>query len=287
MLKNHPQESSTIWLNDEYVLYKDANIRLMTHSLSYATSLFEGIRSYNGRIFKLHEHLVRLERSISIMGWDVEIDYKKTEDRIHKLLEDNGIQSGYIKVLLYLGDGSTGYMGTNCKVNFLISCYAFDEPFNKPIALEIANFKKPEPESFPYKLKGSAGYLLSYLSFNSKSASADDVLFLTKDELVSECSGSNIFFKVDNEWLTPETEVCLDGITAKFIVDEASEALDIKIRYSRISLDMVKKATSAFTCGTAVGVVPISSIEGIKDNYDIFDNELKKIIEYYEVKKQC
>lgn len=285
MLKNHPQESSTIWLNDKYILYKDATTRLMTHSLCYATSIFEGIRSYDGRIFKLYEHVIRLERSASIMGWEVNIDYKAIENRIYNLLEKNKIQNGYIKILLFLGDGSTGYMGIGCNINFLISCYSFDEPFKKPITLEIANFKKPSKDAYPYKLKGSGGYLLSYLSFNCKNSNADDVLFLTTDDFVSECSGANIFFKVSGEWLTPETDICLDGITAKFIVEEASEALGIKISYARINVETMKRATSAFICGTAVGIVPISNINMTKYNYDIMDDDIDKIIKYYEFKK--
>lgn len=279
---NLPSEHDIIWYDGDYIKYSSANIPTLTHSLGYATSIFEGIRAYNGKPFKLHEHLVRLQRSSDLMGWNESIDESEISTIVNRLILENSLDNAYIKIILFLDDGSVGYMANNCKVKMAISCFNFTEPYSEAITIEIANIRKPPSTTYPYKLKGSASYIHSYLAFNKKGKSSDDVIFLTEDGYICECSGSNVFFKIGTEWLTPKPEHCLDGITAKHIVDEVPNNLGINVRYENIHITDLVKSTSSFTCGTAVGIVKIKEVLGIKYFKDRDgDREIEKIISLY------
>lgn len=281
-MKNHPSSESIIWLDGVYIKYDKATVGSLSHSLSYATGIFEGVRSFEGKVLKLSEHLSRFERSIQIMGWNKKINHDEFYQIVKSLISANSLKNAYIKILAFLDDASGGYAGKDCKIKMLVACWEFKDPFDRPIKLGISAFRKPHPSSFPYKLKGSAGYLLSYLSIKDKGHDFDDVLFLDGEEKVSECSGSNVFFKINGEWLTPEPSNCLDGITARFIVDDLSKRIAVKARYASIAFSQLKHADAAFTCGTAVGIVPINYIDGIGNIYSSTDIEVNRLIKAYQ-----
>lgn len=252
------------WLDGEYLQHDQITLSPITHSLSYASSVYEGMRSYGGKIFKCEEHLQRLQQSAHLFKHDLHYTNATLTDACNELLARNGLLDAYIKIIVFYDQADVSFMGRGCRSRVVIFVLPFaPTAATTPYRLTTASWRRAPANCHPYQAKTSSTYALSFLSFRDKGEAFNDVLFLSTTDTVCESSGSNIFFVKGNQLITPTTEMALAGITRRVIIDELSPALDLQVIQRDISSSELGQFDGAFLCGTAMEITEISCIDGV------------------------
>ncbi|NBA93561.1 aminotransferase class IV [Pseudomonas sp. R5(2019)] len=252
------------WLDGQYLQTDQITFSPVTHSLSYASSVYEGMRSYGARIFKCEEHLQRLQRSAQVFKHELHYSNATLTDACNELLARNGLVDAYIKIVVFYDDADVSFMGRGCRSKVAIFVLPFaPKSATTPYRLTMANWRRAPAHCHPYQAKNSSTYALSFLSFRDKGDAFDDVLFLSTTDTVCESSGSNVFFVKGNQLITPTTEMALAGITRRVIIDELSHTLDLQIVQRDISSSELGHFDGAFLCGTAMEITEVSRIDDV------------------------
>jgi len=274
-----------IWLNGQLIDWKKANIHVLNHGLHYASSVFEGERAYNGKVFKSKEHTERLFNAAKTM--DMIIPYT-VDDILHakeELLRSNSLSDAYVRPIVWRGSEMMAVSAQTTKINVSIASWAWPSYFDpdqkmKGIKLDIAKWRRPDPATAPVHVKAAGLYMICTLSKHEAEAKGySDALMLDWRGQVAEATGANIFFKMpDGNLHTPKADCFLDGITRKTVIFLASE-LGIKTIERVIMPEEMKEAEECFLTGTAAEVTPVSSIG---DVYEFTPGEISfKLIESY------
>ena len=274
-----------IWLNGQLIDWKKANIHVLNHGLHYASSVFEGERAYNGKVFKSKEHTERLFNAAKTM--DMIIPYT-VDDILHakeELLRSNSLSDAYVRPIVWRGSEMMAVSAQTTKINVSIASWAWPSYFDpdqkmKGIKLDIAKWRRPDPATAPVHVKAAGLYMICTLSKHEAEAKGySDALMLDWRGQVAEATGANIFFKMpDGNLHTPKADCFLDGITRKTVIFLASE-LGIKTIERVIMPEEMKEAEECFLTGTAAEVTPVSSIG---DVYKFTPGEISfKLIESY------
>ena len=274
-----------IWLNGQLIDWKKANIHVLNHGLHYASSVFEGERAYNGKVFKSKEHTERLFNAAKTM--DMIIPYT-VDDILHakeELLRSNSLSDAYVRPIVWRGSEMMAVSAQTTKINVSIASWAWPSYFDpdqkmKGIKLDIAKWRRPDPATAPVHVKAAGLYMICTLSKHDAEAKGySDALMLDWRGQVAEATGANIFFKMpDGNLHTPKADCFLDGITRKTVIFLASE-LGIKTIERVIMPEEMKEAEECFLTGTAAEVTPVSSIG---DVYKFIPGEVSfKLIESY------
>ena len=274
-----------IWLNGQLIDWKKANIHVLNHGLHYASSVFEGERAYNGKVFKSKEHTERLFNAAKTM--DMIIPYT-VDDILHakeELLRSNSLSDAYVRPIVWRGSEMMAVSAQTTKINVSIASWAWPSYFDpdqkmKGIKLDIAKWRRPDPATAPVHVKAAGLYMICTLSKHEAEAKGySDALMLDWRGQVAEATGANIFFKMpDGNLHTPKADCFLDGITRKTVIFLASE-LGIKTIERVIMPEEMKEAEECFLTGTAAEVTPVSSIGDI---YEFTPGEISfNLIESY------
>ena len=256
--------SDMSWADGRFVRHDEMTLSPATHSLSYGSSVFEGIRSYGGNIFKLDDHLDRLRRSADVFGHTVPYSNADLADACYELLRVNELSDAYLKCLVFYDDSDVSFRAQGCSSRVVV--FALPFPANSAPAnyrLATATWRRAPASCHPYQAKTSSTYALSYLSYRQKADGYDDVIFLSTTGTVCESSGSNVFFIKGDALLTPTTELALAGITRKVIIDELSPRLGVSVTERNISYAELESFDGAFLCGTAMEITRIACIDEI------------------------
>jgi branched-chain amino acid aminotransferase len=261
-----------IWLDGHRVPWAEAQVHVLTHTLHYGLGVFEGIRCYetvDGRsaIFRLTEHIDRLFESAHIVMLDIPYTRQQLIDETVALLEANEMRGGYIRHLVFLGDGKMGLHPGGCPVRVAIAAwpwgaYLGDEGMEKGIRVKVSSFVRPHVNSQMTKSKTVGNYVNSILAKREAvSLGFDEALLLDPEGYVSEASGENIFI-VKNGLIktTPLTSV-LKGITRDCVLTIAREQ-GYRIVEERFTRDELYVADEAFFSGTAAEITPIREVDG-------------------------
>lgn len=270
------KKSGTIWVNDEMIEWGDAQTHLLTHGLHYGTGAFEGIRSYNGKIFKGDEHFDRLKFSAKHLGIEICHSNEKLLDISYQLLSLNNIKNAYIRPLIYKGPETTRLNG-KCSDNIIIAAWElknyFDETkFNKGIKVTFSKYTKLSEKYAPVGTKISGLYVLNLLAKNDIPSDCDDAIILDENGNVTECTTSNLFIVKDGILKTPSITCFLNGITRQTIIELAIQN-NIPHEEKTISVNELMNADEIFIVGTAIEIMPISSIDN--KNFQIGDTTKK------------
>ena len=274
-----------IWLNGQLIDWKKANIHVLNHGLHYASSVFEGERAYNGKVFKSKEHTERLFNAAKTM--DMKIPYT-IDDILHakdELLRSNSLSDAYVRPIVWRGSEMMAVSAQTTKINVSIASWAWPSYFDpdqkmQGIKLDIAKWRRPDPATAPVHVKAAGLYMICTLSKHEAEAKGySDALMLDWRGQVAEATGANVFFKMpDGNLHTPKADCFLDGITRKTVIFLASE-LGIKTIERVIMPEEMKEAEECFLTGTAAEVTPVSSIG---DVYEFTPGEISfKLIESY------
>ncbi|MGD9637976.1 MAG: branched-chain amino acid aminotransferase [Alphaproteobacteria bacterium] len=261
------QMDGYIWVDGKFVPWKEANIHFLTHGLHYGSCVFEGIRAYNGKGFKLTEHNKRLLKSAKIM--DIRADYSVEElDKIVvDVLSKNNLKDAYIRPAFWLGSETMGIFSRNSKVHLAVAAWEWpsyfgDEALNKGISLCWSDWLRPHPKTEPTEAKASGLYMTSIISKNKAvDKGFDDALMKDYRGYIAESTGSNVFFIIDGEVYTPEADCFLNGITRQTVL-EVAEKNGYKVHVAHLDPeDTLARAQEVFVTGTAAEITPVGKIE--------------------------
>ena len=269
------QRSGKIWFNNELCEWQDARVHIISHGMHYASLVFEGLRVYNTKIFKLQEHTDRLFKSAKILDMKIPYSYDEIIDATKKLVSEQDIQNGYVRPFVWRGSEMMGVSAQNTRINVAIAIWDWPTYFDaelklKGIKLNISKWQRPPQNSSPWESKAAGLYMICTLSkHQAEKDGYTDSLMLDHEGNVAEATSANIFFKdKNNELHTPIPDSFLDGITRKTVIDLA-KSKNIKINERKISPNELSSFKGCFITGTAAEITPVGNI--LDNKFEVCD----------------
>jgi branched-chain amino acid aminotransferase len=265
------ESTEKIWLDGELVPWNEAKVHVLTHGLHYGSGVFEGIRAYETTrgpaIFRLGDHIDRLFRSAKIFLIDIPFTRDQLVAATKETVRVNGVQSCYIRPIVFLGYGEMGLNPLSCEVQVSIAVwpwgtYLGDEGVRNGIRLMVSSWKRHDPNIMPPAAKGTGMYINSSMAkVEAIKSGYDEAVMLSGHGHVSECTGENIFIVKDGTIITPPVSAgALQGITQDSIKTIARD-LGIGYEVGHILRSDLYTADEAFLSGTAAEIVPIRSVD--------------------------
>ena len=269
------QRSGKIWFNNELCEWQDARVHIISHGMHYASLVFEGLRVYDTKIFKLKEHTERLFNSAKILDMKIPYSFDEIIEATKKLVSDQSIENGYIRPFVWRGSEMMGVSAQNTKINVAIAIWDWPTYFNpelklKGIKLNISKWQRPPQNSSPWESKAAGLYMICTLSkHQAEKDGYTDSLMLDHEGNIAEATSANIFFKdKNNELHTPIPDSFLDGITRKTVIDLA-KSKNIKINERKISPNEISNFKGCFITGTAAEITPVGNI--LDNKFEVCD----------------
>ncbi len=260
------QRDGFIWLDGEFVDWRDAKLHVITHGLHYGSAVFEGIRAYQGKIFKLQEHLERLEASAKLLDYEMPFSLDVMTKACEESVTRNNLTDAYIRPIAWRGPEAMGIAAQATKVHVSVAAWQWGNYFDNKfegITMKTTKWRRPSAESAPVKSKAAGLYMICTLAkHETERMGFDDALMLDYRGYVTEATGANIFFVVDGKLLTPIVDCVLDGITRRTAMDIAKKN-GIEVVETRIMPDDIKKADEVFLTGTAAEITPVRQIDDV------------------------
>lgn len=259
------QRDGFIWYNGEFVPAREAKFHFLTHGLHYASCVFEGLRAYNGKPFKLTEHNQRLIRSAEILDMKLPYDAATLDAACMELMAKNNMPNAYLRPAAWRGPEMMGIAGTGAKIHVAIAAwqwgkYYSPELLEKGISLIQSKWAKPAPNTAPTEAKAAGLYMIGTLARHEADAAGyNDALMLDYRGYVAESSGANLFMVKDGVLYTPIADCFLNGITRQAVIALAKET-GINIQEKHISVEELMGADEVFLTGTAAEVTPVGKI---------------------------
>lgn len=260
-----------VWWNGTLVPWSQANVHVATHALHYASSVFEGIRSYptpkGPAVFQLGPHVRRMLDSCRIVNLPLAYDEAQLSKAILDTVRANGHASSYIRPLAFRGYGQLGVDPTHCPVDVAVITIEHGAHFGAD-ALEngidmcVSSWRRLAPDTLPALAKSAANYLNSQLVILEARANGfTDGLALDAAGFVSEGSGANVFLAVRGELLTPDLgSSVLQGVTRACVMQLARDA-GLEVKETHIPRELLYVADEIFITGTAAEITPVRSVD--------------------------
>lgn len=280
-----------IWFDGQILMWEEAHISAMTHSLHYGSTVFEGIRVYEGVPFKLREHHERLCNSAKLMGYTIPYSAEQLDKATEQLIEKEQIKYGYIRSFAWRGSETMLIDGEGCKIHTAIGAWdsfntrnenARNDIRNAGALVGISKWRKPPAQCYPFAAKAAGCYMMPTLIKNEAKANGyDDALVLDSQGFITEGTVANFFIIKGDRLLTPIADCFLNGITRQ-VVMQIAPTIGLKAEEVRLKVEDLA-ADAAFFTGTAVGIMPIREIvsQGDNYNYDINNKYLINLSEEY------
>jgi len=262
----YDKRDGKIWYNNELVNWQEVKFHVLNHGLHYGSCVFEGLRVYEGEIFKLNEHTDRLYHSASRM--DIKIPFTKEEinNATKKIVSVQSVKNGYIRPFVWRGSEMMAVSAQDTKIHVAIATWEWGTYFDpklksEGIKLNISKWRRPAPDTIPWDTKASGLYMICTLSkHEAEKLGYTDSLMLDHEGNIAEATGANIFFKDHKgELHTPIPDSFLDGITRRTVIGIA-KSKNIKVNERKISPKELKDFEGCFLTGTAAEITPVSQI---------------------------
>ena len=254
-----------IWFNGEFVAWEDANVHVLTHGLHYASSVFEGERAYEGKIFKLREHTERLFYSADVLGFKIPYSVEEIDQACVDTLAKQGLSNAYVRPVAWRGSEMMGVSAQANKINVAIAVWDWPSYFDpeeklKGIRLDMAEYRRPDPKTIPCFSKAAGLYMICTLSKHAaESKGYADALMLDWRGQVAEATGANVFFVKNGIIHTPTPDCFLDGITRRSVMELARKR-GYELVERAIMPEEMEGFEECFLTGTAAEVTPVSEI---------------------------
>jgi branched-chain amino acid aminotransferase len=255
----------SIWFDGELIAWKDANIHVLSHALHYASSVFEGERVYDGRIFKLTEHTERLHNSAEMLGFSIPWTTEQIDEACRQVVAAQGLKDAYVRPVAWRGSEMMGVSAQNTKIHLAIAAWEWPAYFApearmKGIRMQWSKWRRPDPRTIPAKSKAAGLYMICTLSKHAAEADGyNDALMMDWRGRIAEATGANIFLNIGGKLHTPTPDCFLDGITRRTTIALA-KARQIEVIERAIMPEELAQASEVFLTGTAVEVTPVSEI---------------------------
>ena len=260
-------KDAKIYIDGKFYSEANAKISIFDHGLLYGDGIFEGIRFYNGRVFRLEEHLARLWDSARSICLEIPMSMRGMTEAVLETIRQNHLRDGYIRLLVTRGIGNLGLNPTQCKYPSVIIIAAtialYHESFyRKGLTIVTCATRRSNPAALNPAVK-SLNYLNNVMArIEANLAGADEALMLNDAGNVAECTADNVFIIKRGQIFTPPiTAGALRGITRGIVFEIAGE-LGIKISEIDITRHDVFVADECFLTGTAAEIVPVVKADG-------------------------
>ncbi|MGI9392067.1 MAG: branched-chain amino acid aminotransferase [Parvibaculales bacterium] len=284
MTSSFDQRDGYIWMDGETIPWRDAKLHVLSHALHYASAVFEGVRSYNGHIFKLSEHIERLFFSAETLQMKVPYSPQQLEAACKEILKTQKLDDGYLRPIIWRGSEMLGVSAQKNKIHVAIAAWEWPSYFDpeqkmKGVRLSMAQYRRPSPETAPCHGKAAGLYMICTIEKHRAEAEGyADALMLDYRGYIAETTGANVFF-IDEKGVihTPIPDCFLDGITRRAVI-ELARAAGIVVTERVIMPDEMGKFEQCFITGTAAEVTPVSEIG--EHRFQIGDIT-KKLMEKY------
>ena len=269
----YDKRDGKIWYNNELVDWNNVKIHVLNHGLHYASCVFEGLRVYDGEIFKLDEHTSRFFYSAKRMGIEIPFSENEINKASKQIVKTQDVKNGYVRPVAWRGSEMMAISAQQTKIHVAIATWEWGSYFDpnlklKGIKLNISKWRRPAPNTIPWDTKASGLYMICTLSkHEAEKDGFTDSLMLDHEGNIAEATGANIFFKDKNGNLhTPIPDSFLDGITRRTVI-EIAKSKNIKVKERKISPNELENFEGCFLTGTAAEVTPVSQIQSF--NYKV------------------
>ena len=264
-------DSQYVWSDGEIVPADEAKVSFFAHALHYGTSVFEGIRCYDGErgraVFRLPEHLQRLRRSAEAYFMQYDWTDDQLSDAVAELIRRHPSRECYIRPVVLTGEGRMGVRPRDCDINVLITvwtwgAYLGEDALENGITAKVVNQRKFSPRALDPTVKAAGHYLNSVLATKeAESGGYQEAILLNPAGRLAEGSGENIFLvKDDRLYTNPAEESLLLGVTRDSIMQIAA-GMDLPVEVHPLTTDDLFSADEAFMTGTAAEVTPIREVD--------------------------
>jgi branched-chain amino acid aminotransferase len=272
-----------IWMDGKLVDWRSANVHILTHAMHYASSVFEGERCYNGKIFKSTEHSERLRMSGELLDMPLPYSVEEINAAKEATLKANNLTDAYIRAIAWRGVGED--MGVAAKRNPIRMAVAvwtwgnyYGDAKMKGAKLDIAKWKRPSPETIPHAAKAAGLYMIATMSKHAAEAKGcSDAMMFDYRGYVAEATGANIFFVKDGEVHTPKPDAFLNGITRQTVISMLKD-MQIKVHERHIMPEELEGFEQCWLTGTAAEVTPVGQIGTY--NFEVGDLTKRVATEY-------
>ena len=259
------QHDGFIWMDGGLVAWKEAKLHVLSHGLHYASCVFEGERAYGGRIFKSRQHAERFRESAKILDFEIPFSVDAIEAAKRQVVEANGFQDCYVRPVAWRGSEMMAVAAQQATIHVAIATWDWPSMFDtnekmKGIKVDIAEYRRPDPQTAPCQSKASGLYMICTISkHRAERRGYADALMLDWQGRGAECTGANVFFTRDGVLHTPIADCFLDGITRRTVIDLAKRrGFDVVER--RILPEELSTFNECFICGTGAEVTPVSEV---------------------------
>lgn len=259
-----------IWLDGQWVEWRDAKVHVLTHTLHYGLGVFEGIRAYHATqgtaIFRMQEHTDRLFRSAHIMNMKMPFTKDEINQAQRAALTNNKLDSAYIRTMCFYGSEGMGLRADNLKVHVMVAAWSWGaylgaDSIEKGIRIRTSSYTRNHHNSTMCKAKANGNYINSILALQEALATGyDEALMLDHEGFAAEGSAENLFVVRDGKIYTPETTSALEGITRDTVIKIARDQ-GYEVTEKRITRDEIYVADEAFFTGSAAEVTPIRELD--------------------------
>lgn len=265
MAGGYDDKDGVIWLDGELVDWRGAQVHLLTHAIHYASSVFEGERAYNGKIFKSREHSERLLASGDYIDMPIPYTVDEIEAAKKAALEANGLSDAYVRAVAWRGAGEDmGVAAARNKVRLAVAVWEWGNYYGdakyKGAKLDISKWKRPSPETIPCFAKAAGLYMICTMSKHAAEAKGcSDALMMDYRGYIAEATGANVFFVKDGEVHTPKPDCFLNGITRQTVIQMLTDR-QIKVVERHIEPAEMESFEQCWLTGTAAEVTPVGQI---------------------------
>ena len=260
-----------IWMDGEFVDWREAKVHVLTHTLHYGVGVFEGVRAYatekGPAIFRLNRHTERLLQSAKIMGMNIPFSVEEINKAQLEIVAKNELKSAYLRPMAFYGSEAMGLHAKGLKVHLSVAAwewgaYLGDEALKNGIRVKTSSFNRHHVNSTMAKAKTNGHYTNSIMALQeAENAGYDEALMLDTNGYVAEGSGENIFIVRRGKVYTPSLTSALEGITRDTIVELLKDDMGLEVIEKQITRDEIYTADEAFFTGTAAEVTPIASLD--------------------------
>ncbi len=265
MTAAYDDRDGKIWMDGKLVDWRDANVHILTHAMHYASSVFEGERCYEGKIFLSEKHSERLHASAKHLDFEIPYSVAQIEAAKRAALDANGLTDAYVRPVAWRGSGTDmGVAATANPVHLAIAVWEwgayYGDAKTKGAKLDIAKWKRPSPECAPSQAKAAGLYMIATLSKHAAEAKGcSDALMFDYRGYVAEATGANMFFVKDGEVHTPTPDAFLNGLTRQTVIGML-EKKGINVIERHIMPEELESFEQCWLTGSAAEVTPVGQI---------------------------
>lgn len=265
MSAGYDDRDGKIWMDGKLVEWRDANVHILTHGLHYASSVFEGERAYNGKIFRSKDHSVRLRKSAEYIDFEIPFTVEEIEAAKYETMQANGLTDAYVRAIAWRGAGEDmGVASAKNPVRLAIATWEWGNYYGdakfKGAKLDISKWKRPSPETIPCHAKAAGLYMICTMSKHAAEAKGcSDAMMFDYRGYIAEATGANMFFVKNGEVHTPLADCFLNGLTRQTVITMLTEK-GIKVHERHIMPEELESFEQCWLTGTAAEVTPVGQI---------------------------